>query len=423
MQSRNIRRRVVTAAAFAVAVGLVITGCSSGSSAPKPSKSAAGPVAVSEITFAHANITDPGQRPGLLAMIKAFNDSHPSIHVTPTEIPQPIFPQTITTQLAAGEGPDVIRFDPGVFYSAVDAGFLEPLDKVIDAKKLKLLPDSYTSVDGKRYGVLSSTTPYLLLYNTDLIKTPPKTFPEFVAAAKAATKDGVYGMAVRQTLPEENGVWQDINNYVYGFGGAWSDGKKLTLNSAKTVQGLEAYQQIYDANVIPKGATASTYRTMFAQGKVAMMIDNGGVVGAVLGINPNVHFASAPVPFPVDKAGLIVSMFGVNAKSKHLAAANTFLNWMMSAEGQNLYQKTNPASNMATAVKLSAEDQAKVSPQIDLYRKSTATGIPQLVPGFYADTPVIWDIVVKQVLSALAGQVTMKQAMDKAQSLAVAAVG
>jgi multiple sugar transport system substrate-binding protein len=423
MQLRTIRSKVILVG-LVVAVAAAATGCSTSPSA-SPTKSAAPKsTGVVTITFAHANFTDPGQGPGLLKLLAEFNSTHKNIIVKPAAIPEPVFAQTIATQLAAGEGPDVIRFDSGPFYQSAAAGFLEPLTKVVDAKKLDLYPaqDKYSFLNGTRYGAIASTTPYLLLYNTSLIKTPPKTFPQLLSDAKAATKNGVYGFAVRQTLPEEAGMWQDLNNYVYGFGGAWSNGKKLTLNSAKTIQGLEAYQNLYNANVIPKGATAATYRQMFAQGQIAMMIDNGGVPGAELGINPKIKFAAAPVPMPVQKSGEILDLFSVNAKSKHIAAANTFLAWLLSKQGQVAFQEATPGDITAAPVTLPTSAQALVPPQDAEYRKEAAIGVPQLVPGFYSQTPQITDIVVKQVLSALAGTVTMKQAMNQAQTLAEQAV-
>ena len=75
-----------------------------------------------------------------------------------------------------------------------------------------------------------------MLYNPTLLKDrkAPANFDEFVATAKAATANGAYGFAYRATMAEAPGFWQDLCNFVYGFGGRWSDDQgNLTLNSPR----------------------------------------------------------------------------------------------------------------------------------------------------------------------------------------------
>ena len=85
-------------------------------------------------------------------------------------------------------------------------------------------PDKYMKIGGKRYGVVFEVSNYAMVYNTALFKgKPPADFNEFLAAAKAATGNGNFGYAYRATMAERGGMWYDLCNYVYGFGGRWSD--------------------------------------------------------------------------------------------------------------------------------------------------------------------------------------------------------
>jgi len=401
--------------AGAATTALILTGCSGGA------EESEGPVT---LTFAASTFGDPGLGPRLQAFVDEFNASQDGVIIEPASVPFPTFGQTVLTQMGGGEGPDLVRFDMPEFSTAAAAGLLEPLDDVIDAAELGLQPgpDEYLFVDDARYGVIHDTSNYVMFYNADLIPEPPTTFDEFLATAQATTQGDVYGLAFRQTQAEENGVWQDIFNYVYGFGGQWSDGENLTLDDPKNIEGLEAFQTMYDADVIPKGADAATFRRMFAQNLVGMELNNGGYVVATKGTNPDLNFSVAPIPFPVRAQGAIMAPIVVNANSEHKEAAYTYLEWMLQPEQQQKLQEALGAASMATATERSAESLEEM-PFLTVFDELTNTSAPQIVVGFGPQTPEIRSIVVREVIAALQGQQTMQEAMERAQAEAEGIVG
>lgn len=412
----SIRLRRLAAVAGGAAAGvLVVSGCSGG--APESE----GPVT---ITFAASTFGDPGLGPGLQAFVDEFNASQDEVVVEPASIPFPTFGQTVLTQMGGGEGPDLVRFDMPEFTSAAEAGLLEPLDDIVDADELGLLPgpDEYMFFEDTRYGVIHDTMNYAMFYNADLIPEPPKTFDEFLEVAKSTTEGDVYGLAFRQTQAEENGVWQDITNYVYGFGGAWSDGTQLTLDDPKTIEGLKAFQTMYDANVIPKGADAATFRKMFAQNLVGMELNNGGYAVATKNTNPDLNFDVAPIPFPVRSQGAVMSPITVNANSEHKEAAYTYLRWMLEPEQQVKLQEAYGAASVATPTERSPESLEEM-PYLPVFDELTETSVPQIVVGFGPRTAEIRAIVVREVIAALQGDKTMEEAMATAQSEAEQLVG
>lgn len=404
----------------AAVIGIALAGCSSGGSG---SGTAGASGKIPTITFAASTFGETGRGPLVKAWLKTFNASQDKVLVVPATIPFPTFAQTIATQMGAGAGPDVIRFNAQDFYQAADAGLLEPLDKVVDSttNDFNKAPDTVNFVNGKRYGVMFEVANYALIYNTDLIKTPPTTYPEFLAAAKAATKNGVYGFAMRTTLPESNGMWQDVMNWVYGFGGAWSDGKKLTLNSPKVVDAITHYKEMYNAGATPKGATAATYRTMFGAGKLAMEIDNSGVAANIQAMSADLHLNVAPIPFPDTAFGGIQTPTGVNNNSLDKAGANAFIKWMLQPENQQSLQKALAPSSVATKTTPPAAELTNF-PFEPAYASLTEHSLPQVVKGFEAKTPAIQKIVINQVISALQGTQSVQAAMDQAQQQATAAV-
>lgn len=415
-------KRTYKSIAIAAAIGMTLAGCSSGGSSGEATSN--GSKKVQTITFAAATFAETGRGPLLEAWLKTFNSSQDKVRVVPASIPFPTFAATILTRMGGGTGPDIIRFDASDFAQAADAGLLESLDKVVDTSKYDFIkaPDKTNFVNGKRYGVMFEIANYAMIYNTSLVQTPPKTFDEFLTQAKESTTSDVFGFGMRQTLPEEAGMWQDVMNFVYGFGGKWSDGKKLTLNSSKVIDGINAYKEVYDANVIPKGATASTYRTMFGAGKLAMEIDNGGVAGVIQAMDPNLKISAAPNPFPEKSFGGIQTPTGVNKNSKDLEGANAFIKWMLEPKNQQSLQLVLGSSSVATQTTRTPAQLEKI-PYAAVYDDLTQYSLPQTVKGFEAKTPAIRKIVITQVISAIQGQQSVKEAMDQAQEQAMAAVG
>src|SRR6202521_1674261 len=377
------------------------------------------------ITFAAVTFSEAGRGDRLKAWVDKFNKSQNAIEVQPIALPFSSFAKTIFTQMGGGEGPDLVRFDQIDFYAAVAANRILPLDEIINDHDYKFTaPDRYLKVGGKRYGTPFEISNYVLLYNPTLLKDrkAPANFDEFIAAAKAATGNGVYGYAYRATMAEGPGFWQDLCNYVYGFGGRSSDEQgNLTLNSPKVIEGVVAYKKVYDAGVIPKGTDAATYRRMVWEGKLAMEIDNGGVAGIFNQQAPDLPLAAAPSPFPTRAQGLVLAPFTVNANTKHKAAAFTFYKWVLQPENQRSEERRVGASNVATIVQRSPEDLAK-RPWLKVYDDQTPNSVPQLVQGQELKTPEIQQIVLEHVLKVLQGGADPKKTMDDAQQQALARV-
>jgi len=408
----------VMAAASVATAAILLTGCSGSDAAPTESGG------VTTVTFAASTFGDPGRGPLLLALVDEFNASQDAVRVAAAAVPYPTFGQTILTQMGSGLGPDLIRFDMPEFAAASEAGLIAPLDDLVDVGGYELLPqpDKFMSTDDTRYGVIFEASNYGMFYNTDLIPEPPTTYEEFFETAVALTGGETYGLAFRQTEAEEAGVWQDIFNYVYGFGGAWSDGKELTINSPENLEGLDAYQSLYDAKVIPQGADAATFRRMFAEGKVGMELNNGGYVSATKGQGPDLNFSVAPIPFPERVQGAILAPIVINEASPAKEAAATFVSWVLEQENQVKLQEILGASSVATVTERSTAS-LEETPYLIVFDELTDSSLPHVVLGFESRTPDIRKIVVQNVIAALQGEQTMQEALDKAQEQAVDLVG
>lgn len=369
------------------------------------------------VTFAAASFAEPGRGDKMRDWVAKFNQSQSKVEVQTVAIPFSSFVSTVFTQMGGGAGPDIVRFDLPEFYAAAEAKRLAPLDDAIHDGAFKLTaPDKYMKIGGKRYGVVFEVSNYSMVVNTALLKgKTPATFDEFLAGAKAATAGGNYGYAYRATMAERGGMWYDLTNYVYGFGGRWSDDKgNPTLNSPKVIEGVAAYKKVYDAGATPKGADASTYRRMFAEGKIAMVIDNGGVAANLATAGKDLKLSAAPSPFPTRAQGMILAPITVNANSKNKAAAATFIKWVLSPEAQKELQQIHGASSVATVVERTPEELTKW-PWIKVYDAQTENAVPALPQGLETKSPEIQQIVIEQVIKVLQAGVDPSTAMNDAQ--------
>jgi len=368
------------------------------------------------VTFAAASFAEPGRGDKMRAWVDKFNQSQNKVEVQPISIPFSSFVSTIFTQMGGGAGPDLVRFDLPEFYAAASANRLAPMDGYIDDKAPKLTsPDKYMKIGGKRYGVVFEVSNYSMLYNTAVMGKPPASFEEFLSSAKAATAGGNYGYAYRATMAERGGMWYDLTNFVYGFGGRWSDDKgNPTINSPAVIKAVAAYKQVYDANVIPKGADASTYRRMFAEGKVASVIDNGGVAANLATAGKDLKLAAAPSPFPTRAQGMILAPITINSNAKNKDAAGEFVRWMLTPEAQKELQQIHGASSVATAVERTPEELAKW-PWITVYDQQTQNAVPALPQGLETKAPEIQQIVIENVIKVLQAGTDPAAAMSDAQ--------
>jgi len=372
------------------------------------------------LTFAGVTFSEAGRGDRLKAWVEKFNKSQDKIEVQPVALPFATLANTVFTQMGGGAGPDLVRFDQIDFYAAVAAKRILPFEGEINEADYKFTaPDKYLKVDGKRYGIPFEISNYVLLYNKSIVKDgkAPATFDQFLETAKAATGNGVFGFAYRATMAERPGFWQDLCNFVFGFGGRWSDDAgNLTINSPKVVEGVAAYKKMYDLGATPKGTDAATYRRMFWENKLAMEVDNGGVAGIFYQQAPDLPLAAAPSPFPTRAQGLILAPLTVNANTKNKEAAFTFVKWALQPENQKDLQDLLGASNVATVVERSPEVLAK-QPWLKVYDEQTPNSVPQLVAGHETKTPEMQQIILEQVLKVLQGGADPAKAMDDAQKM------
>lgn len=215
-----------------------------------------------ELTFSYWG--SPVEKATIEASLKAFEEAHPGITVTPMHIPQD-YDTKITTMMAANELPDLGYMSSLAFLWAEEGKLVnvfEKLENDPDISKDDFLENVwYTWAPGKSMGPMPASEPFALFYNEDLLKEadvelPPDkaedawTWEEFLEVCKKLTIDVNGNTADSPDFDAENirqyGVsfpndsTEVFATMVHSNGGAYFDEDgNYCLNEPKAVEAIQ----------------------------------------------------------------------------------------------------------------------------------------------------------------------------------------
>ena len=215
--------------------------------------------------------------------------------VSTLAIPYDAYADKISAAVPRGKGPDLFIYAQDRLGGWIEAGkTVEPIDFFLDkSTRERLLPGMLDAMTykGGIYGVPLNYKSTTLIYNKDLVKTPPKTTDELVKIAKSLTnaQSGRYGLAYWYT-----------NFYFHAalmnaFGGAVFDKDgKLTIDSPATIASLNQMMAWYKKDgILPTEPSEALIASMFNEGKAAMVINGPWFVGD---IDKKINFGLAVLP-------------------------------------------------------------------------------------------------------------------------------
>src|SRR6201984_938864 len=280
-------RRAIPGIAVLAAGLLYLTGCTAGrppGGSPAPSADGIGP-----IPFAIGK-DNSGWLQGVIA---GWNTDHPGQKVTLLLLPQAAndqLAQLVANLQARSDLYDVIDMD--VIWTAEFAsnGWIIPLPQSQFPLGDFLKPAVDTAVyQGRLYAVPDYSNADLLYYRKDILakagKQPPKTWAQLQPLAQTvAPKYGLSGYA--GTFAPYEGLTVNFAAAVQSAGGSIlsPEGTKVTVNSAKALQGLEFLVNGFRQGWIPRAALSyeeESAQNAFASGKFLFM-DNWPDVYAAL---------------------------------------------------------------------------------------------------------------------------------------------
>ncbi|KPI18432.1 extracellular solute-binding protein family 1 [Actinobacteria bacterium OK074] len=261
MNSTSSRRRVVRAMVAGLALTGLLSACGGSGSGDKASS---GPVTIPFWGWAN----------GQEAVVKAFNAGHKDVRLKYTKVTDQLTMQKqLTNAVKAGNAPCLVQNTAEYVTTWVSQGALADITKYVEPIKSKFNAGSLASglVQGKYYGVPTSSAPAFTIYRTDIFKKyglkAPTTWAEFVAAGKVLKKHGVkitnYAGEDPSTLEvlamQAGAHWYAID------GDAW----KIDFQDAGSLKAAKVIQEIIDNDLASKLSFAD-------YAAVQRNYDNGG---------------------------------------------------------------------------------------------------------------------------------------------------
>ena len=244
MNFTSPRRRFARAAVAGLALTGLLSAC--GGSDSEGAK-ASGPVTLPFWGWAN----------GQEAVVKAFNASHKDIQLKYTKVTDQLTMQKqLTNAVKADNAPCLVQNTAEYVTSWVSQDALADITKYVGSSKDEFNAGAWASaeVQGKVYGVPTSSAPNFTIYRTDLFKKygieAPTTWDEFIAAGKVLKKHGIeitnYAGEDPSTLEvlamQAGAHWYAID------GNSW----KVDFQDAGTLKAAKVIQEIIDNDLNAK---------------------------------------------------------------------------------------------------------------------------------------------------------------------------
>lgn len=314
---------------------------------------------------------------------------------------------------AAGKGPDIWIWAHDRVGEWIQGGLLQPVTpskKIVD--DIDPLAWKAFNIGGRTWGYPISIEAVALIYNKDLVPTPPKSFEEVIALDKKLSAQGKKAI-----------LWDYNNTYftwpLLAANGGYAFKQKADgtydptdtgVNNAGALKGAELIARMIKDGVMPKGAGYADMEAAVNQGKVAMMI-NGPWAWDNLK-KSKINFGVAKIPTVAGKkAAPFVGVMGamINKSSPNRDIAIEFIeNHMLSVAGLKTINDDVP---LGTPASKTFFNQLKSDPNIQATMASAQDGAP--MPNI-PEMGRFWSSMASALQNMTEGRQSPKEALDAA---------
>lgn len=411
---------------------------------------------VTELTIITVNNPDMQTMQGLTDQFEA---AYPNIKLNWVVLPENELRARVTTDVAAQAGTfDVVTVGTYEVPIWAQLGWILSVDDLMASNADSVQPNydledvlapvrAGLSYDGKLFALPFYAESSMTFYNKQMFDDAGLTMPEQptwdqireFACQLNDPANGRYGIALR-SLPGWGEMMAPLTTVVNTYGGRWFDENwEPQLTSPEWNTAVSFYLNLLKDCGIPgtqNGFTESL--TAMAQGQAAMWVDATVAAGFLTDPNQStiadhVGFANAPVgPVPKGNHWLWAWSLAIPSTSPHQAAALQFVTWATSKDYIQLVGETKgwgtvpPGTRASTYERQEYLDAAAFAPlvleaiQTADPNDSTRDPVPYVgvqfvgIPEFQG----IGTDVSQEINNALAGNETVEQALDRANTIA-----
>ena len=417
--TRMTRGRATALLATAAATALVLTGCSSGGNA---ADNGGGEIS-GTITLQTWALT-PTYTGYLNGVIEDFEQAHPDAKVKLQDQPGDGYADKVLSQASSNSLPDVINLPPDIALPLAKRGFLQDV-----AKDDSKLAGTYVAgaLDSYKYKGVDGTFGYPWYLNTDVnywnstmfakcgldAKNPPKTTDELFTQAKTMHDNCPtdYLMSRKPGLGDFTLAGVKVLN---------ADGTKFTFaDSSKAADLIDRYKDAYQDGYMPSNVLNSDYlgnSTLFTQAKVAWTTGGATSLADFEKNNPSLK-GKVTVSPALDTPPLYVQGLSVSSKSKHLATAEAFAEFMTNAKNQEAFaHEVNifPSTTSSQSDPYFSKDDGTVNGEARVLANEALKTAKVINP--VEANSAMTDFLDQQIALAMKGQVAPEKALQTAQT-------
>ena len=274
---------------------------------------------------------------------------------------------------ATGDGPDIVLWAHDRFGEWAAGGLISPVTPSAEFSA-GVLPTALDAVSfgGKVWAYPVAVEAVGLIYNTDLIKTPPASFDDIAAIE---LPDGVAPI-----MWDYNNTYFTMPLLMAGGGFAFQkvdgsyDGKATGVNNAGAMAGAAKLKMLIDSGIMPPGVDYGVMDGAMNKGEVAMVINGPWAWGNLK--TSGINFAVAAIPAVDGKASppfLGIYSAGINAASPNADLAVELLeNYVLNDEGLAAWNANSDLGALADISAAAAQNDANVAATL----ANAAIGIP-----------------------------------------------
>jgi maltose/maltodextrin transport system substrate-binding protein len=177
---------------------------------------------------------------------------------------------------AAGKGPDIWIWPHDRAGSWASSGLINPVapSKALRAAILPLAWEAW-DIGGRTWGYPLAIEAVALIYNRDMVSSPPQDWDEVFALERRLKPDGKHAI-----------MWP-FNEFYYTYGlisasGGYAFGRRadgsfdatdVGINNAGSVRGMHILMRLIDGGVVPRTASYAESEAAINEGRVAMTIN------------------------------------------------------------------------------------------------------------------------------------------------------
>jgi len=360
----------------------------------------------------------------LKQLLQDFEVEHPAIKVK-YEVINDQYMDVIKTRLVGEAAPDVFYLDALEAPFLMSQNVLEPLDSYIkpefdlnDFEQTLLNSFKYKN---QIYGLPKDYSTLALFFNKQALRgkgftNPPATWKELRNYSQKLTEDSnqdgridKYGFGEIPELARQVYKIKAFDGQIIG------KNNYATFASSKALKGLQLAVEQYQKERTSAQKTdvgTNSGSEMFAQGKVAMVIEGNWAIPYLKETFPNLEFGTAEVPTINNKKGTMVFTvaYVMNKKAKHKEEAWELISYLTGKQGMEKWTE----GGIALPTRKSVAE--KLDYKQDQLRSAFFAGVNYAIPWQIGKYPApIVNNFENQFTSAILGQQPLEKAMKKAQ--------